>query len=111
MSPETKRAYRYVIYFVALDIRSLSWFAWSWREKIDPFYLIRQIARIRAKGALADWIHNLAHYSALEFERFDEKRFWDEYVDLARIHQRHWDRDYRKFFEDRGEEFRNEKGA
>ncbi len=111
MSPEATKAYRYVIYFAMLDIRGLSWFAWSWKDKIDPFFWIRQIARIRAKGALADWIHNLAHYSALEFDRFDERRFWDEYTYLARIHQKHWDRDYQRFFEDRKEEFSNENGA
>tara|TARA_E500000305_G_C3967357_1_gene210212 strand:+ start:247 stop:534 length:288 start_codon:yes stop_codon:yes gene_type:complete len=94
-----------------LDIRGLTWFAWSWTERINPFFYMRQLPRIRAKGALANWLHNLAQFSALEFERFEEDRFWTEYEYLARTHGKYWAYDYRKFFDERKVEFKNERGT
>jgi hypothetical protein len=35
---------------------------------------------------VADWLHNLAQFSALEFERFDEEWFWR---DFGRIRSRY----------------------
>lgn len=32
---------------------------------------------------IADLMHNLAHYSALEFEGFDEARYWDRAAEVA----------------------------
>jgi hypothetical protein len=37
-------------------------------------------------GAIAEWLHNLALFSALDFARFDEDRFWRDYQWLLRKH-------------------------
>jgi hypothetical protein len=73
-----KNAYRKLLYWAMLDIRVLSqpslrvgWNPLTWRK----FHL-----RANAAGAIADWLHNLALHSALEFQRFEPDRFWKDYV-------------------------------
>lgn len=81
MNDETKAAYRRLLYLAMVDIRNLcqsrggaSWNPLEWR---------RQNRRGRVAGALADWLHNLAHFSARNFERFDEQWFWAEHSRLC----------------------------
>lgn len=79
MDENRKRAYRRIIYFAMLDIRSLQWSEPSLYMRINPFYWRRYQKRIHCIAALADWLHNLASFSAIDFDIFDERHFWDSY--------------------------------
>jgi hypothetical protein len=80
MEAARKRAYRYVIYYAMLEIRvnvpcsafgHVKW--WSlgfWR---------RLLRRHQRNMALADCMHNLAQFSAEDFEHFNERQFWATY--------------------------------
>jgi hypothetical protein len=63
-----------------LDIRCLcqSRSAESW----NPLTWRRQYGDSRIAGALADWLHNLAHYASKDFRGFDADWFWQEYDSL-----------------------------
>jgi len=67
-----------------LEIRPLRWMATRWLDRLNPFRGIRVLQQAQAAGALADWLHNLAMYSALDFRDFDEDRFWKDYEWFAR---------------------------
>ena len=78
---QEKDAYRFLLYQAMLDIRALcqprgpeSWNPMEWR---------RQYQRSRAAGSLVDWLHNLAHYAAMDFRGFDADWFWQEYESLS----------------------------
>jgi hypothetical protein len=71
MDKHHKYAYRYLLYWATLDIRSIHWLTFR-----NPFRWRSNIQRVRQAGAIADWLHNLALFSALDFERFDENQFW-----------------------------------
>ncbi len=53
-------------------------------ESVNPLEWWRQYRRSRVAGATADWLHNLAEMSYLDFANFDEKRFWNEHAHLCR---------------------------
>jgi len=72
MDEARKKAYRFLLYHAMLDIRPIQWLPRSW----NPF----RWRRLHQKaGVIADWLHNLAQFSALEFEGFDEDWFWREF--------------------------------
>ena len=101
MSQHRKHAYRYLLYYAMLDIRSLAW-SWprGWRLW-NPLFWRREAGRVRQASALADWLHNLALFSALDFEHFDEDRFW---ADFRHFHERYPEfglARYEKLFNDR----------
>jgi hypothetical protein len=76
-----KEAYRWLLYQAMLQIRPLRWIDAELVQRIDPdSYLWK---RMRVSGAIADWLHNLAQFAALDFSGFDEERFWQEYGDLV----------------------------
>jgi len=56
------------------------------------------------RQALADWLHNLAMYSGLEFEGFQEKYFWGDYARFEKQHPGGFP--YRQQFEKDLAEFR-----
>lgn len=86
MDPQRKYAYRYLLYSATLDIRPLAWLpqglfrARSW----NPRAWRQDRQRVRFAGAVADWMHNLALYSAVEFAGFNEEWFWRDFHRLAR---------------------------
>src|SRR4051812_22921992 len=94
------KAYRYIIYWALLEIRGLSWFAWRTRDRWNPFFLMRSIPYIRASGAVAEWLHNIAHFSANDFAGFEETWFWSEYDGMRAKHGSLWRYDYRKIFDE-----------
>lgn len=53
------------------------------RESLSPLEWRRQYRRSRVAGAVADWLHNLAQFSSLDFVHFDEQRFWKEHSHLC----------------------------
>jgi hypothetical protein len=99
MDPNRKRAYRCLLYSAMLEIRQLAWI------RIDPSPLMvpeqphATFNRVHRAGVVADWLHNLALFSALDFEHFDEDRFWR---DLEGYQQQHSDLElaaYRRLFD------------
>ena len=92
MDERRKRAYRDLLYWAMLDLRSHGvtspysrprW--WS-----APFWL-RVLRRLQHTMLVADWLHNLAFFSSVDFEAFDEACFWRE-LDIAakRFPAFHW---------------------
>jgi len=79
MDVQRKHAYRWLLYRALLDIRPLRWASTRWRERLNPSRWSDFLRRARCGGAVADWLHNLAMFSALEFEQFDEGRFWQDH--------------------------------
>ena len=94
-----KRAYRVLLYHGMLDLRSHTptspyrparwWNPWFWRR-------VRE--RLTVTMVLADWLHNLAFFSAAEFDQFDEPTFWREYDRLSPQFAAHTT-NYREVFE------------
>src|SRR3954463_16520372 len=79
MDEQRKHAYRWLLYWAMLDIRPLGWSGGSWCQKLNPYFWRSRSRRVRIAGAVAEWLHNLAIFSALDFARFDEERFWKDY--------------------------------
>jgi len=76
MEQRRKQAYRYLLYHAMLDIRLVAWMP---LRLFNPFGWRKTAARIRRAGVIADWLHNLAFFAAVDFEHFDEGRFWDSF--------------------------------
>jgi hypothetical protein len=98
---QRKHAYRYLLYWAMLDIRPLGWLCWGWFRAWNPFYWIREGRRIRCSGAIADWLHNLALFSSLNFERFNEDWFWRDFESLKSRYPECGLERYRNLFEQR----------
>jgi hypothetical protein len=94
-----KYAYRFLLYWAMLDIRSIEWLRWTTLRMLNPLSWREQIRRIRRAGALANWLHNLALFSALDFERFDEARFWHDLETVCKRYPEYGLVNYRSFFE------------
>jgi hypothetical protein len=98
MDQVRERAYRRLLYHAMLEIRPIAWIPLGWTRLLNPFKWRRSARDIRKAGKIADWLHNLASFSAHDFKDFNEERFWRE---LDHFHQRNpelgLDR-YRKFF-------------
>ena len=83
LTPEQKSAYRMLIYQGLLQIRILCFP--SERPSPNPLRWRRQFYRSRLVVLIGDWLHNLAEFSARDFEGFDEDWFWR---DTERLEQR-----------------------
>lgn len=77
MNESRKNAYRYLLYHNTLLTRQFQWLP-SGLARYNPLSWLAYYQRGRRAGAVADWLHNMALYSSLDFEGFDEDRFWDE---------------------------------
>jgi hypothetical protein len=86
MDERRKRAYRHMLYWAMLDIRPLGWLSAGPLRTWNPLFWRKEAERVRRAGVLADWLHNLALFSALDFARFDEDWFWR---DFQQFHKRH----------------------
>ncbi|MBM3979770.1 MAG: hypothetical protein FJ304_05720 [Planctomycetes bacterium] len=85
MNDQRKRAYRSLLYYALIDIRLVYWAAEAEPPTKGPSQSQLAASRIQRVGVIADWLHNLASFSANDFDGFDEEYFWDE-------HQRFCDR-------------------
>jgi hypothetical protein len=101
MTEAEKKAYRYILYCALLEIRTIAWLGQSWKDRLIPSRWIQNRRRVQMAGSLADWLHNLALFSALDFERFDQTWFWKDYDRIVRRYGKPWPLDYHAFFEDR----------
>ena len=97
MIDETKKAYRHLLYVAMLDIRNRCHS--RERESRNPLEWFRQYRRSRVAGALADWLHNLAHFVSLDCA-FDEERFWQEHTYLCRRFPGNGLERYREIFDE-----------
>ncbi len=99
MDGTRKQAYRYLLYWAMLDIRPIAWIRLDTRQMLNPWHW-RQVARLRRRaGVIADWLHNLALFSALDFEGFDEEWFWRELEAFNRRNPEYGLMHYRERFE------------
>ena len=83
MERRRKQAYRYLLYHAMLDIRPITWMSLRF---LNPFCWRKTAAQIRRAGVIADWLHNLAFFSAIDFDRFDEDLFWDDFRQCENRH-------------------------
>jgi hypothetical protein len=109
MDDRRKNAYRYLLYWAMLDIRPIAWLRWfhGWRV-LNPFDWRWKFRMVRYAGSLADSLHNLALFSSIDFEGFDEDWFWK---DLECVNTRYPDfapGRYRGIFEERLKELQGE---
>ncbi len=79
MDEQRKYAYRYLLYRAMLDIRPLQEFGGRGWRAWNPIHWRREARRVRWAGALANWLHNLALYSAHDFRGFSEEWFWRDF--------------------------------
>lgn len=86
MDEQRKHAYRWLLYWAMLDLRPLRWAGGGWRQRLNPLCWWSNSRRVRVAGGIAEWLHNLALFSALDFARFDEERFWLDYQWLLDQH-------------------------
>jgi hypothetical protein len=54
--------------------------------RLNPFAWRPMVQSVRRADAVADWLHNLADFSADDFVGFDEEQFWREF---RYVHERH----------------------
>ena len=97
MDEKRKTEYRYLLYRGLLDIRSSS-VAIRWWNPVTWFQSHRTLTRV---NDFADALHNLAQFSRLDFERFDEDAFWRDYAAYRKRHPEDRFPDYRELFDDR----------
>lgn len=83
LSEHQKNAYRHLLHMAMLDIRPMQW-SLSNVRMLRPLRWRQARQEMQTNGALADWLHNLAQLASLDFEAFDEARFWDDGRHLAR---------------------------
>jgi len=86
MDEQRKQAYRYLLYQAMLDIRPILWMRFGIFRFLNPFSRRDASLRAHRAGAIADWLHNLAFFSAIDFERFDEDWFWRDFQNCQDRH-------------------------
>lgn len=79
MDEQRKRAYRWLLFRAMLDIRPLKWLGSQGCRPSSPLESQGEARRVQFAGVMADWLHNLAAYSAVHFQGFDERWFWDDF--------------------------------
>src|SRR5688500_3827104 len=84
MNDTKKAAYRHLLYVAMLDIRNLC--QPRQRHSSNPLAWRRHYLNGRVAGGLADWLHNLAGFSAHDFANFEETHFWREAEAMAKRH-------------------------
>jgi hypothetical protein len=98
MNDQTKAAYRHLVYVAMIATRNFC------QPRSDasrnPFVWRRQYHQSRIAGRLADWLHNLAHYSSLDFAGFDEQHFWYEHSLICKHHPGEGFERYREIFDE-----------
>jgi hypothetical protein len=99
MVERQQRAYRYLLYHAMLEIRPLAWRRLTRLLPLNRRAFQDTARRIRYAGELADCLHNLALFSALDFNRFEEDWFWRQVQGLADRYPDFEVSRYRRIFE------------
>ncbi len=91
------QAYRHLLYVAMLSIRNhcqpraaLS---------LNPYVWYKFYIRGRLAGVEADWLHNLAEFSSVDFEGFDQGAFWCELESLSNRYKQANLEKYKRIFE------------
>lgn len=79
MNKSRMQAYRWLLHEAMLAIRGLQWLDSGWRQRLSPSFWRSFTTQAQIAGAIADWLHNLASYSAIDFYGFNEDWFWKDY--------------------------------
>ena len=79
MNEIRKRAYRILLYEAMLDIRAIAWLRLTFWQRFNPYAWARNQRQVRRAGVIADYLHNLARFSAYNFEHFSEDFFWQDW--------------------------------
>lgn len=82
MNEERQKAYRHLLYVAMIQIRGRC--QSRGRFSRNPFTRYRQNCDSRVAGAVADWLHNLAHNATLAPLRIHEETFWNEHAHLCK---------------------------
>jgi hypothetical protein len=96
---QRKIAYRYLLYWAMVDIRPLQWLGWRGWRAWSPIHWQRDTRRVQCAGAIADWLHNLARYSAHNFQGFIEEWFWRDFETVRSRYPEFGLEHYRERFE------------
>lgn len=83
MDNNRMRAYRYLLYHAIIEFRCLG----------------QTPAEMRRVEAIAYWLHNLALYSAHDFDGFQEESFWHYYEMLNEKNPDYHLSNFKKVFE------------
>jgi hypothetical protein len=85
MDENRKRAYRDLLYFAMLDLRRHTAVSpYTYLQWWNPKIWTNAVRRLRMTMIIADWMHNLAMFSAHDFREFDEERFWRQYKNISK---------------------------
>jgi hypothetical protein len=109
LDDSTRYAYRRLLYWASLDLRRINNLVYTPVRLLNPLRWRSTLRQVRREAALADWLHNLALFSALEFDHFDEAWFWrvyDRYVPIYPEFMR-----YKELFDRDRSEYRSPEGA
>ncbi|MCB2407157.1 hypothetical protein [Hymenobacter lucidus] len=82
MNETRKKLFRELLYWGMVDIRLAT--APHQGFWLNPLTLQRRRLQLQLAHEIAEWLHNLAQFSASEFENFDESRFWEDYQTFQR---------------------------
>lgn len=78
MDKHKQYAYRFILYWAMIDIRSIR-FGPCGIDWLSLLFWLRYIRSNQELGELAEWLHNMAEFSLRDFIGFDEHRFWEEF--------------------------------
>ncbi|HXR03597.1 MAG TPA: hypothetical protein VN836_02695 [Verrucomicrobiae bacterium] len=81
MNDQTKGAYRHLLYVAMLATRNYCQPRAD--VSLNPLTWRRQYLQSRKAGMLADWLHNFAMFSSLNFEGFREDLFGKEHQSIC----------------------------
>lgn len=94
MDAHRKKAYRFLLYWAMLQIRPI-----QWHRRWSPLRWKHNRNAVRKAGLIANWLHNLAFFSTLEFDGFEEERFWRDYDWFVEHHPDCGITEYKKVFD------------
>lgn len=97
MDDLTKSAYRHLLYVAMVDFRNSS--DHRNRFQISPLTWLEKYKTQRLIGGSADWLHNLAYFSSLDFKGFSEQQFWDEHKSMCTQYPKHRLTRYKEIFD------------
>jgi len=79
----------------------MAWLRLSTFRIWNPMYWKAELRRVRRAGAIADWLHNLAIFSATDYDGFDEDWFWRDLESLNERFPEYELSSYKGIFEQR----------
>jgi len=98
MNDQTKAAYRHLLYVAMLATRNYC--QPRGNVSLNPLTWRRQYFQSRIAGKLADWLHNLAMFSSLNFDGFREDHFWKEHQSICQNNPGMGFERYREIFDE-----------